>query len=211
MKHDRSIDDFGRYMYNVCKFKKWRILLFVGISALLLNLNVVLQRLYPAVTRLTEVHKCPACYGTSACRDIHQVELLWHDGNAIFSHLFGVKNVYFGTYRRNKIVLKKLAHSWELNALDVALCERFNFRYPCSNVSLDRDAIDFDSLIKKTITSDFSKDDSSRLRLCPTVQHLADLLRNVYLNNEDIDSRTILINLWTLVSVNPEPLILQVN
>ncbi|XP_026826615.1 deleted in autism protein 1 homolog isoform X2 [Ooceraea biroi] len=201
----------SHYVYNVCKFKKWKILLFVvGICVLLLNANIILRSFYPSVTQLTELHKCPACYGISACRDIHEVDLLWHDRKAIFSHLFGVKNVFFGTYNRSKVVLKKLAHSFELNAFDVALCEKLDFNYPCSNIPLDRFTVDFYHLIEKTITSDFSKDDSSRLRLCPIVYHLDDLLHNVYLNNKNVDSTEFLINLWTLVSVNPEPLILQI-
>lgn len=198
-----------RVVRGICKLKKWKVLLFVGVCAFLTN--IVLRDLWLSVTQLTELRKCPACYGVSACRDIHHVDLSWHDVNAIFSHLFGVKNVFFGTYNRSKVVLKKLAYSYELNAFDVALCEKLGLKYPCWNVPLDRYTADFYGLIEKTITSDFSKDDSSRLRLCPTVRRLDDLLYNVYFNSKNIDSTEILINLWTLVTVNPEPLILQVN
>ncbi|KAH0949620.1 hypothetical protein HN011_006919 [Eciton burchellii] len=192
------------------RFKRWKILLFVGVCALLLN--VVPRSLHPSVTQLTEVHKCPACYGVSACRDVHRVELLWHDSRAIFSHLFGVKNVFYGTYDRRKVVLKKLAHSSELDAFDAVLCEKLGSRAPCFDLSIDRRTADFYlDLIETTIASDFSKDDSSRLRFCPTVRRLGDLLHDVYLNDEDVQDITeSLINLWTLVSVNPEPLILQI-
>jgi len=201
----------SRYVCNVCRFKRWKILLFVGVCALLLN--VVPRSLHPSVTQLTEVHKCPACYGVSACRDVHRVELLWHDSRAIFSHLFGVKNVFYGTYDRRKVVLKKLAHSSELDAFDAVLCEKLGSRAPCFDLSIDRRTADFYlDLIETTIAPDFSKDDSSRLRFCPTVRRLGDLLHDVYLNDEDVqDTTESLINLWTLVSINPEPLILQVN
>jgi len=98
-----------------------------------------------------------------------------------------------------------------LKALDVTLCNELHLEYPCSNVSLDRYTTDFYDLIRKTITSDFSKDDTSRLRFCPTIEHLDDLFYNVHLNNKHISPTQYLINLWTLVSINPEPLILQVN
>lgn len=200
------------YICNIFRFKKWKILLLIGIYVLASRRNIILRSLYPSVTQLMELHKCPACYGVSACHNIHQVDLLWNDVNAIISHLFGVKNVFFGTYNQSKVVLKKLAHSSELKTLDVALCNELHLEYPCSFlVPLDRYTVDFYDLIRKTITSDFSKDDTRRLRLCPTLEHLDDLFYNVHLNNKYINSMQYLINIWTLVSINPEPLILQVN
>ncbi|XP_012530436.1 divergent protein kinase domain 2A isoform X2 [Monomorium pharaonis] len=191
-------------------FKKWRILLLIGTCVLALRINVILQTLYPSVTQLTELHKCPVCYGASACHNVHRIDLLWNDVNAVISHLFGVKNVFYGTYNQSKVVLKKLAYSSELKALDVTLCNKLHLAYPCLNVPLDEYATDFYGLIRRTITSDFSKDDTSRLRLCPTIEHLDDLFYNIHLNNKHIDPTQYLINLWTLVSINPEPLILQI-
>ncbi|XP_014484464.1 PREDICTED: deleted in autism protein 1 homolog isoform X1 [Dinoponera quadriceps] len=204
----------GFYAYNILRFKKWKFLLFISIlCTLLLTKNVVIQNLYPSVTQLAEIHKCPVCYGVSACHDIHKVIFSWHDVSTIFLHLLGVKNVFFGTYNQNKVVLKKLAHSSELEAFDVFFCDKLHLKYPCSNVSkkkLNRHAANFDNLIKETITSDFFKDDSSRLRLCPSTQHIDDLFHNIYLNYKYTDSTEYLIHLWMLLSINPEPLILQI-
>lgn len=172
--------------------------------------KINIQSLYPSLTQLTEIHKCPVCYGVSACDNILEINLLWHEVSAIFSHLFGVKNVFFGTYNQSKVVLKKLAHSSELKAFDIALCHKFHLEYPCSNIPLENYTADFYDFIVHTITLNFSKDDTSRLRLCPTIQHFNDLFHNVHFNNKHINSIQYLINLWTLVSINPEPLILQV-
>lgn len=158
-----------------------------------------------------ERHKCPVCYGVSACHDINKISLSWHDVNAIISHLFDVKNVFFATYNQSKVVLKKLAQSSELEALDVMFCKKLQLEHPCSGISLDRYIADFSNRIRETLTFDFSKDDSSRLRLCPTIQHFDELFHNVHLNNKYIDPTQYSINFWTLVSLNPEPLILQVN
>ncbi|KAL0115461.1 hypothetical protein PUN28_010769 [Cardiocondyla obscurior] len=185
--------------------------MLIGVCALVSRVNVILQSLYPSITQLTELPKCPACYGVSACHDIHKIDLIWDDINAIISHLFGVKNVFFGTYNQTKVVLKKLAHSSELEAFDITLCDILHLGYPCSVfIPLDRYTAQFYDLIRKAITSDFSKDDTSRLRLCPTLSHLDDLFYNVHLNNKHINPTQYLINLWTLVSINPEPLILQI-
>lgn len=157
-----------------------------------------------------ERHKCPVCYGVSACHDINKISLSWHDVNAIISHLFDVKNVFFATYNQSKVVLKKLAQSSELEALDVMFCKKLQLEHPCSGISLDRYIADFSNRIRETLTFDFSKDDSSRLRLCPTIQHFDELFHNVHLNNKYIDPTQYSINFWTLVSLNPEPLILQI-
>lgn len=202
------------YAYNICRFKKWTLLLCIGISCtLFLTRNVIIQILYPSITQLAEVHKCPTCYGVSACHDIHKINLSWHDASTIFLHLFGIKNVFFGSYNHDKIVLKKLAHSSELKAFDIAFCNKLHLEYPCTSISeeeLSKYATDLDDLIKKTVSSDFSNDDSSRLRLCPTTQHIDDLFYNIHLNYKHADTIDYLINLWTLLSINPEPLILQV-
>ncbi|XP_025157635.1 deleted in autism protein 1 homolog [Harpegnathos saltator] len=123
------------YVYNIFRFKKWKLLLFIGIfCTFFLITNIIIQNLRPSIIQLVEIHKCPVCYGVSACHDIHKVNLLWHDIN----------------------------------------------------------------------------DDSSRLRLCPTIQHIDNLLYSIHLNYKYVDSMEYLINLWTLVSINPEPLILQI-
>ncbi|XP_032689439.1 divergent protein kinase domain 2A-like [Odontomachus brunneus] len=201
------------YAYNIFKFKKWKLLLFIGISCtLLLMKNVVTQYLYPSVTQLAEIHKCPACYGASVCHNVHKINISWRISTILF-YLYGTESVFFGAYNQNKVVLKKLAPPSELEAFDIVYCKKFYLEYPCSNVSkkkLNRHIADFNDLIKKIITSDFSEDDSSRLRLCPTTRHIDDLFHNIYLNYKHTNPIEYLINLWTLVSINPEPLILQI-
>lgn len=202
------------YIYNILKFKKWKVLLFIGGCILFSQICVKIQNLYFSTTQLVELHKCPACYGVSACHNIHKVTILWNDVHTLLSFLFGIKNVFFGIYNGNKIVLKKLAHSSELKTLDITFCNILHLQYPCSNIStevLNKHAADFDEHIKKAITSEFSNDDSSRLRLCPTIQHLNDLFYNIRPKNNHTDPTEHLINLWTLIFINPEPLILQVN
>lgn len=202
------------YAYNIFKFKKWK-LFFIGIfCTLFLMKNVVIQDLHPSVIQLAEIHKCPACYGVSVCHNVHKMNISWHFSTILF-YLYGTESVFFGAYNQNKVVLKKLAQPSELKTLDIVYCKKLHLEYPCSkNVfkeKLNRHVADFDDLIKKIIASDFSEDDSSRLRLCPTTRHIDELFHNIYLNYRHTNPIEYLINLWTLVSINPEPLILQVN
>ncbi|XP_012232214.2 divergent protein kinase domain 2A [Linepithema humile] len=197
------------YIYNILK-RKWKILFFVIYLLIIVYQMNIKSFLYPSITQYTEINKCPVCYGVSACFNIYEAEL-WREFTVVLIHLFDVKNAFFGTYNQTQVVLKKLAYSTELKAFDIAWCNKFHRQYPCSNILLDNYTTDFYDSIEQTITLNFSKDDASRLRLCPTVQHLDDFLRNVHLNNKHfINNTQYLINLWTLVSINPEPLILQI-
>ncbi|XP_054013743.1 divergent protein kinase domain 2A-like isoform X2 [Hylaeus anthracinus] len=165
------------YIYNILKFKKWKLLFFVIIFIIFKWSKIITFQ--PNINYLTELHKCPACFGTSACNYIHKVDITPYDFYSTFSYLFGVKNVFFGFFINNKVILKKLAHSSELNDFDRMLCENENFGHICEknlkNVN-NKTSIDFYELIVREVTLDFAKDNLVRLRLCPNAQHLRNLL-----------------------------------
>lgn len=199
------------YIYNILKFKKWELLCIVTILIALKCSTIITFR--PNVNHLTELHKCPICFGTSACEYSHEVDIILNDLHSIFSYYLGVKNVFFGSFNENKVVLKKLAQSSELNEFDKMLCENANSSHVCSFNIPVKDSIfniNFRELIEKQVSLDFERDNFNRLSLCPSVEHLNNLLRYVYQNNKDIDPKVLDINIWTLTVLNPEPLILQV-
>ncbi|KAK2582512.1 hypothetical protein KPH14_004810 [Odynerus spinipes] len=99
-----------------------------------------------SVDKLLELHKCPACYGTSACDYVRNVDI--------------TPNFY--------------------------------------------------ELVKKKVASNVMEDDNSLLTLCPSVQNIDILFHNVHITNKEPKSSAFYINLWTLVMINPEPLLLQI-
>nr|XP_034184033.1 divergent protein kinase domain 2A isoform X2 [Osmia lignaria] len=199
------------YIYNILKFKKWELFFLITIVISLKWSTIIILR--PDINYLTELHKCPTCFGTSACDYIHEVDITFRDFYSAFSYYFGVKNVFFGTFNTSKVILKKLAQSFELNEFDRMLCENVNFSYICPmNTEKTDNQIDvnFYKLIEKQVSLSFTQDHFSRLRLCPNVRHLNDLLHPIYFSNKNVDSETLDINIWTLTVLNPEPLFLQI-
>ncbi|XP_043254568.1 divergent protein kinase domain 2A-like [Colletes gigas] len=199
------------YLYNILKFKKWELLFFVTVFIGLKWSRIITFR--PDVDHLIELHKCPACFGTSACNDIRKVDITPYDSYSAFSYFFGVKNVFFGFLDGNKVLLKKLAHSTELNEFDRMLCENKNFAHICTRdleKLYNETNINFYELVVQEVTLDFTKDNLSRLRVCPNTQRLSNLLQHIYLNNKHVDSKILDINIWTSIVLNPEPLILQI-
>lgn len=199
------------YLYNVLKFKQWEVLFFVTVFVALKWSKIITFK--PDIDHLTELEKCPVCFGTSACDYIHEVDLTPYDFYSAFSYFFGVKNVFVGTFNGNKVILKKLAHNSELNEFDRMLCESENFLPICTKnlKKLDnKNNINFRELIEQEVTSDFAKDSSNRLRVCPSTQHLNSLLQPIYRNNINVDPKDLDISIWMLMVLNPEPLLLQV-
>ncbi|XP_076182444.1 divergent protein kinase domain 2A [Ptiloglossa arizonensis] len=200
------------YLYNILKFKKWELLFFITVF-ICLKWSKIIITFRPDVDRLIELHKCPACFGTSACNYVHKIDITPYDFYSTFSYFFGVKNVFLGILNENKVILKKLAHSSELNAFDQMLCENKNFSHICTKNlenANNEDNTDFYELIAQEVTLNFTKDNLNRLRVCPNAQHLSNLLQYIYFNNKQIDTKTLNINIWMSTIINPEPLLLQI-
>ncbi|XP_015509861.1 divergent protein kinase domain 2A isoform X2 [Neodiprion lecontei] len=203
------------YFNNVVRFRKWKVFLILGLFSLALGLKVVLKTLRVTAAQLTDLRKCPACYGLSICGAILNNEIvIRHRGvYATFANLFNAKNVFFGNYAGEKVVLKKLAHTSELYAFDKMLCTDSKLFELCPNNSNKKSvprAIDFYTQITRELTTDFASDNTSNLRLCPITDHMDDLLYNVYANSGNDKKQISHAYLWTILRINPEPVVLQI-
>lgn len=200
------------YICNILKFKKWELLSLLTILIALKWSTIITFR--PDINRLTELHKCPACFGISACNYIHEIDIAFHDFYSVFAYFFGVKNVFFGSFNNSRVVLKKLAQNSELDEFDRMLCENKRISHICIKNAKEIDhkvEVNFHELIKKEVHVNSTINNFNHLKLCPTVQHLNDLLSNVYRNEKNIDRKILHINIWVLTVLNPEPLLLQVH
>lgn len=178
-------------------------LLFVSLCLMIL----IPRLLWPSVMDLTEVEKCPACYGISLCPAITGGHLTLHSFGAVagFVNILGSKNVLFGMLGNQKVVLKKLGHTTELEQLDQKMCEMASLGSSCHV----NEAIWQQGDLLHSVKQHVASQDSSLL-LCPTVVNLERLLSIVLYENKDIGTKVLHANIWTTIMVNPEPLLLQV-
>ncbi|XP_012262670.2 divergent protein kinase domain 2A-like [Athalia rosae] len=203
------------YFNNIVRFRKWKVFLILGLFSLALGLKVVLKTLRLTAAQLTDLQKCPACFGLSLCDAIlnNKISIRHKNAYATFANLFGSKNVFFGTYGKEKVVLKKLAHTSELEAFDKMLCSDQKLLELCvtnSNKKAIPRNIDFYTRVIREITSDFTSENISNLKLCPITDHMDDLLYNVYANGGKNEKEISHAYLWTMIKINPEPLVLQI-
>ncbi|KAF5277707.1 hypothetical protein FQR65_LT03687 [Abscondita terminalis] len=109
-----------------------------------------------------------------------------HNSNTfleLFSNYFGVKNVFYGLYNSKSVVLKKLAHNFEID----------NFELNINNFGLGN----FNEKIISSLT-----DSGVNFKVCSKV--VAEKLTSV-INELTIDS----VHFWTILKINGEPLMLQ--
>lgn len=201
------------YFYFLSYYRRNNLLVFI-ISVLLLSfvIQIIFNLLYPSVILLTDIYKCPACYGTTACVNVfnNNITIKPFDFHSTLSHLFFSKNVFYGAMGEAKIVVKKLAHDFELEAFDNMICDDIKFRQLCwrnkNNINEDNnDNINYNSYIESAVSLNFSNDKTNGLILCPTTKHLENIINQSVINNFN-DT----INLWTIIKINAEPIILTV-
>ncbi|KAK0082063.1 hypothetical protein PV325_011132 [Microctonus aethiopoides] len=109
-----------------------------------------------------------------------------------------------------KIVVKKLAHDFELEAFDNMICDDIKFHQLCwrnkNNINEDsNDNINYNSYIESTVSLNFSNDKTNGLTLCPTTKHLENIINQSVINNFNDTA-----NLWTIININAEPIILTI-
>lgn len=175
-------------------FFKFFVIFFVTIFCVIVN------KFNTDLSLLTEIKKCPFCYGKTLCREIDDGTLLIENTDfiSIFNNFFGVKNVYYGKYKDIKVVMKKLAQNHELKRFDDTICNRDEICF------VDDKKINFFKLITMELTK--INDPNVKFKLCPDVSRIDKLidLHETILNDNRHEY------IWTAIKINPEPIFLQV-
>lgn len=164
----------------------------------------------PTIMKLTDLARCPACYGVTVCPELYSNQIILETNS--WSSLFNAKNIYYGYTKTNrKIVLKKLAHDWEFKEFDSKLCERWNLKSNCILKDL-LNVTDVDEKIINIIQYNLSwpeEEPRKGLIMCPYAISFYDMIQSI-LNKQSANYKSEMVNIWTMLMINPEPLILQV-
>ncbi|XP_041975733.1 divergent protein kinase domain 2A [Aricia agestis] len=164
----------------------------------------------PQVMRLTDLSQCPACYGVSVCPELYSSQIALDTSH--WTSVFNVKNVYYGYTKSNRrIVLKKLASDSELKEFDNEFCKTWGLKSNCKPVDL-LNAVNIDEKILSIVQYNFTWPDLEPrhgLIVCPYAYSVYDAIRPI-LNNKKSNYKSEMLNIWTMLSINPEPIILQI-
>lgn len=164
----------------------------------------------PRVINLTDLDRCPACYGVTVCPELYSNQIILEPHR--WTNIFNAKNIYYGYTRTNRrVILKKLAHNFELKDFDSKLCSIWNLKDTCSPKSL-LNLSNVNEKIIQAVAFNLSWQDiepTKGLVMCPYVYSYSDLIRPV-LKNGNGNYKAEILNIWTMLTINPEPIILQV-
>lgn len=165
----------------------------------------------PQIIHITDLHRCPACYGVSICPELYSNQINLDTGGH-WSLAFNAKNIYYGsTKSKIKVILKKLAHDWEFKEFDSNLCKKWNLEETCKPIHLINTSNVEDKIIN-IVQYNFTWPDSEPrkgLVLCPYAYSIHDLIKPL-IGNRKLNYKSEMLNIWTMLSINPEPIILQV-
>lgn len=164
----------------------------------------------PRVMSLTDLDRCPACYGITVCPELYSNQIMLESHR--WGSIFNAKNVYHGYTKSNRrVILKKLAHNWELKDFDLKLCSFWNLQHTCRPINLLNLSNVNDKIIE-AVTFNLSWPDiepRKGLVMCPYAYSYSDFIQPV-LNNGNSNYKVDMLNVWTMLTINPEPIILQV-
>ncbi|XP_008478183.1 deleted in autism protein 1 [Diaphorina citri] len=182
----------------------------IVLNGLIVIISFYVYKSYSAlnIIDLTELNKCPFCYGKTACTNLFNGNIKMNSSTSnIFYNLINLvlnsKNVYYGSYKHQSsykdIVVKKLANDNELKNFDTYIRTRFgvysNFQKMEKN---------FKTEISKFLTTS-TNDVDVKLKLCPD-PHAFDILLP---DGHDLSSEEY-IHFYTMLYVNPEPILMQI-
>jgi hypothetical protein len=155
--------------------------------------------------RFLDHEKCPACYGRKLCMDFQSGAVKFTGLHGIPALKFiNVKNVFYGTYKREKVVLKKLAHDSELETADKKICE-LDKRVHCDVAhTIFKHKFENDDVLAPMNVKGISS-----LTACPSTR-LMERIEKKVLEREKYLLHSQKLILYTTILVNPEPVILQV-
>ncbi|KAJ1531008.1 hypothetical protein ONE63_005840 [Megalurothrips usitatus] len=174
------------------------------------------------VRNLLELDKCPACYGVSLCSDILQgsseISIVFDFWGrlGLLANALATKNVFSGSLGHQRVIVKRLGDNSELQQMDKNICHTMGINANCG-IKMKEVVFRISNLretVQKLINQS-SNINEYRLRLCPSIEHADGLFSPILpkvngskpglLTNDGFTA-----NVWTMLLINPEPLLLQI-
>ncbi|ODN01116.1 Deleted in autism protein 1 [Orchesella cincta] len=212
--------------------QRWILLVFMAMTAILLLVmwtggitkSPAFMTASPIsltvdLDQLSDRDKCPACFGVKMCPQIVNGQIkLKHWTKYKVTRYVNQKNIFYGQwddgFGQREVILKKLAHDHELDALDRTICERHGRDQNCDVADTVRFLIEeysHHSTLRpgEQILHGEKIGNGSDILLCPSHAKMDFLIDAATKFNKGQHKKTILANVLTNILVNPEPILLE--
>lgn len=177
------------------------------------------SRLDPSEDSFTDVKFCPACFGNTLCPQFYHGEIQLIGASKLKSFkLLNRKNVFSGRFMSHRIILKKLAHDWEIAEADKKLCQLSKLTEYCDV----KEAVKL--LVKNTVSAGSHSNlvkvlqrfnTSTDISKCPSERLLTYIFNKLstdkgdYATSEYVHTYKVGEMMYSLL-INPEAVLLQV-
>lgn len=163
---------------------------------------------YP-IFDICEFEKCPYCYGIDQCEQFidNKITLKTDSVVTFIRNYVSVKNVFLASASggANTVILKKLGHDGELNNLDKLVCSEISYDNMC-NFSVKHDVFNY---TEKIVTFLNNASEFRNFRSCS--ENTSDVfVKSIFQTGNTVVHDSRITNIWTILQVNVEPLMLQV-
>lgn len=153
-----------------------------------------------------QLTSCPACYGRKICNDFHSGAIKFTGFSRVPSlHFLNIKNVHRATLKEEKVILKKLAYDTELLKIDDKICKITGQRDGChSGDALFRHSFDAGEVLHPATVKGLSD-----LVMCPSPR-LLQRIEERFSEREEYLLHSEKLMIYTTLSINPEPIVIQI-
>lgn len=158
----------------------------------------------PTVLSL-EKQTCPFCFGRTFCNSVDKVRIKISLFEFILD-IFNKKSYFTGIFENEIIGIKTLATPLDFDSLEDRIAYIFDIEFDHHSFNFYNESRYFYDEVLALLNQSFH-DASYKLRLCPNLMGVSRLFDPIMDRNKN---ENVLINIWTSLILNPEPLVLQV-
>lgn len=172
------------------------------ITVIIAVIGILWRMTFIDLINLTEITKCPICYGTSLCSELFNYSIKLDKEYLLRNtiNMLKSKKVLFGKMNGQNVVIKNLASDTDHdNILNIYM-----------DTLSDGSVLDIIASIEAFLQLPYHSNSIKNIRLCPGTDNLMHLLYPAIQNNENDDRRILYSHIWTTVHLNAEPLMQQV-
>ncbi|KAI4464260.1 Divergent protein kinase [Holotrichia oblita] len=176
----------------------------ISIAVLVAAIAIAAYFLVKPITSYSDLEKCPYCYGKGMCTAFDNKDVYVSFLSLI--NIINYKNIYYGEYNNINVIVKKLASSEELHRFDDYVCYENRLDNGC-DLGLIDDQQNYTQKILDYMNGNVNE--FKPFKVCSKAA--AEVLYDEFLKAkpDDVDKEYYLKNVWTILKINVEPLILQ--
>ncbi|KRT79707.1 hypothetical protein AMK59_7316, partial [Oryctes borbonicus] len=176
----------------------------VSIAIPIAAIAIAAYFLVKPITSYSDIEKCPYCYGDGICQAFQTNEIVVSFLSR--ANVLNYKNIYYGEYNNINVIVKKLASNEELRRFDDYVCYENHLKDGCTLGPID-DEQNYTQKIIEYMNGNVHE--FKPFKVCSSAGAYVLYEDFYWMKPVGMEVADYLKNVWTMLKINAEPLILQ--